>query len=74
MFVAGMLRENPAKRPNIYQVVRDVCLMRNKDVPIRDVRRHQPLSGAHAYQFRYTPTERTQRRVGIKLFLNHFLP
>lgn len=33
-----MLRENPQKRPNIYEVVREACHMRGKDVPIRDVR------------------------------------
>lgn len=32
-----MLKENPQKRPNIYQVVREVCLMRGKEVPIKDV-------------------------------------
>ena len=33
-----MLRENPQKRPNIYEVVREVCHMQGKEVPIRDVR------------------------------------
>ena len=32
-----MLRENPNSRPNIYQVVREACLMRGTDVPIKDV-------------------------------------
>ena len=32
-----MLREKPQARPNIYQVVREVCLMRGTDVPIKDV-------------------------------------
>ena len=32
-----MLRENPQLRPNIYQVVREVCTMRGKEVPIKDV-------------------------------------
>ncbi|KAI4210768.1 MAG: hypothetical protein LQ351_006444 [Letrouitia transgressa] len=35
--IAGMLGENPQARPNIYQVVRDVCLLRGCDVPIRDI-------------------------------------
>ena len=34
---ASMLKENPLSRPNIYQVVREVCLMRGTDVPIKDV-------------------------------------
>lgn len=33
-----MLKEDPRKRPNIYEVVREVCRMQKKDVPIRDVR------------------------------------
>lgn len=32
-----MLRENPQKRPNIYEVVREMCHMQGKEVPIRDV-------------------------------------
>ena len=32
-----MLQEKPQARPNIYQVVREVCLMRGTDVPIQDV-------------------------------------
>lgn len=32
-----MLRESPQQRPNIYQVVREVCTMRGKQVPIKDV-------------------------------------
>lgn len=33
-----MLKENPQKRPNIYEVVREVCRMQGKKVPIKDVR------------------------------------
>jgi hypothetical protein len=33
-----MLRENPQKRPNIYEVVQEMCHMQGKEVPIRDVR------------------------------------
>lgn len=32
-----MLREDPKVRPNIYQVVKEVCSMRGTDVPIKDV-------------------------------------
>lgn len=32
-----MLRENPRSRPNIYQVLREGCLMRGREVPIKDV-------------------------------------
>ncbi|KIW06266.1 uncharacterized protein PV09_02738 [Verruconis gallopava] len=35
--ISSMLRENPQQRPNIYQVVREVCSMRNVDCPIQDI-------------------------------------
>jgi AP2-associated kinase len=37
MLVATMLRENPAKRPNIYQVLQQACSMQGKEVPVRDI-------------------------------------
>lgn len=52
-----MLKEHPQARPNIYQVVKEVCAMRNRDCPIKDVR---PLAALrdHALTIRrYTPTE-----------------
>ena len=33
-----MLRENPNSRPNIFQVMREGCLMQGVEVPIKDVR------------------------------------
>ncbi|KAL7269793.1 Ark- serine/threonine protein kinase [Rhizina undulata] len=35
--IASMLRESPQLRPNIYLVVREVCLMRRRDIPIKDI-------------------------------------
>ncbi|KAI9796331.1 MAG: hypothetical protein M1835_004322 [Candelina submexicana] len=35
--IASMLRESPQLRPNIYQVIREVCLMRGTDIPIKDI-------------------------------------
>lgn len=32
-----MLKENPQNRPNIYEVVREVCQMQGKEIPIHDV-------------------------------------
>lgn len=32
-----MLRESPQLRPNIYQIMREVCLMRGTENPIKDV-------------------------------------
>lgn len=35
--IAWMLKEDPTKRPNIYQVVQESCSMRGTDVPIKDI-------------------------------------
>jgi AP2-associated kinase len=32
-----MLKENQQSRPNIYQVLREACLMQGREVPISDV-------------------------------------
>jgi AP2-associated kinase len=37
MLIATMLRENPDKRPNIYQVLQQSCSMQGKEVPVRDI-------------------------------------
>ncbi len=37
MLIATMLREDPAKRPNIYQVLEQTCSMQGKENPIRDI-------------------------------------
>ncbi|OKL60498.1 hypothetical protein UA08_04145 [Talaromyces atroroseus] len=43
--IASMLQENPQNRPTIYGVLKEVCLMQGKEVPIRDseARRNQEL-------------------------------
>ncbi|KAF2824734.1 Ark1/Prk1 family protein kinase Ppk30 [Ophiobolus disseminans] len=35
--IGWMLRENPQQRPNIYQVIAEVCSMRHRAVPIKDI-------------------------------------
>ncbi|EUC32953.1 hypothetical protein COCCADRAFT_97274 [Bipolaris zeicola 26-R-13] len=35
--IGSMLRENPQHRPNIYQVVAEVCSMRHRPIPIKDI-------------------------------------
>ncbi|RDW71197.1 hypothetical protein BP6252_07760 [Coleophoma cylindrospora] len=35
--IASMLKENPKSRPNIYQVLREACLMQGIQVPIKDI-------------------------------------
>lgn len=63
-----MLRENPQLRPNIYQVVREVCMMRGTDIPIKDVRLPATCL-CSADHIRYTPLEHLQRLDGINSYL-----
>ena len=45
-----MLNENPAKRPNIYQVLKEVCEMRGKEVPVKDIYSRRTQSEARSNQ------------------------
>ncbi|TLD14807.1 hypothetical protein E2P81_ATG09988 [Venturia nashicola] len=47
---SSMLRENPALRPNIYQVVREVCAIRNAPCPIKDIYSNRSHSEARHYE------------------------
>ncbi|KAF2837739.1 hypothetical protein M501DRAFT_985970 [Patellaria atrata CBS 101060] len=44
--IGSMLRENPQLRPNIYQVIREACSMRNTPVPIKDIYSNRTQSEA----------------------------
>ena len=37
LIVAWTLREHPKDRPNIYELVKSVCILRGTEIPIRDV-------------------------------------
>ncbi|KAE8350741.1 hypothetical protein BDV28DRAFT_33401 [Aspergillus coremiiformis] len=50
MLIAWMLKEQPQKRPNVYEVVREVCQMQGKEVPIRDIYANRSTSEARRYQ------------------------
>lgn len=66
-----MLKENPQKRPNIYEVVREACQMQGKEVPIRDVGFHPPARQALADLSRSTPTALCPKHESIKSYLPH---
>jgi len=44
LMIAWMLREKQTDRPNIYEVVKAVSILRGSEIPIRDVSLH-PLRG-----------------------------
>ena len=50
LLIASMLRENPAKRPNIYQVLAQACTLQGKPVPIKDIYTGRPQSEGVASQ------------------------
>ncbi|KAJ5246515.1 hypothetical protein N7468_001498 [Penicillium chermesinum] len=58
LLIASMLKENPQKRPNIYEVVREACHMQGKEVPIKDIYSNRTASESRKYQeLPPTPTE-----------------
>ncbi|EGC40994.1 serine/threonine protein kinase ppk30 [Histoplasma capsulatum var. duboisii H88] len=50
LLIASMLREDPRKRPNIYQVLQEACRMRGKEVPITDIYSGRSHSESRRYQ------------------------
>jgi AP2-associated kinase len=57
---ASMLKENPKSRPNIYQVLREACLMQRLEVPIKDVCQNLSSTKLKAHYGRFTPEEHSQ--------------
>ncbi|KAF2432039.1 hypothetical protein EJ08DRAFT_586368 [Tothia fuscella] len=47
--ISSMLRENPTLRPNIYQVVKEVCSIRNTECPIKDIYANRTQSESRRY-------------------------
>jgi len=65
-FIGAMLKEDPKKRPNIYQVISEVCSMRGTKVPIKDVGNSCSLAKSATDSYRFTPSEHNQKRVALK--------
>jgi AP2-associated kinase len=49
-FIGWMLKEDPRNRPNIYQVIKEVCGMRGTPVPIKDIYADRTQSEARRTQ------------------------
>ncbi|KAI9367605.1 kinase-like domain-containing protein [Aspergillus egyptiacus] len=62
VFISSMLQESPQKRPNIYQVLREVCHMQGREVPIHDIYAQRSTSEARRYQ--ELPPSPTETPVG----------
>ncbi|KAJ5629297.1 hypothetical protein N7528_002954 [Penicillium herquei] len=65
LLIASMLKELPQKRPNIYQVMEEICKMQGKEVPIRDIYSNRTMSEARKYQ-ELPPTPVEAPAVGAK--------
>ncbi|KAF7527696.1 hypothetical protein G7054_g10387 [Neopestalotiopsis clavispora] len=48
--IASMLREDQRQRPNIYQVLKEGCLLQGREVPIHDIYANRAGSGSSAAQ------------------------
>lgn len=66
LLIASMLRENPAKRPNIYQVLSQACGLQGKPVPIKDIYTGRSQSEAATRQQIPNPAT-TQSKPGATL-------
>lgn len=64
--IASMLRENPARRPNIYQVISQACGLQGKPVPIKDIYTGRSHSEAATRQ-QMTTHASTQSNTGATL-------
>lgn len=59
-----MLKENPKSRPNIYQVLREACLMQGIEIPIKDVSSISILQRSITHYGRFMPEGHSRNRGG----------
>ncbi|KAI0911551.1 kinase-like protein [Ustulina deusta] len=56
--IASMLREDQVSRPNIYQVLRESCVMQGREMPIHDIYSNRSRSSEPQKGERQLPAER----------------
>jgi AP2-associated kinase len=64
--IAWTLKENPQQRPNIFQVVKEVCGMKGTDIPIKDIYTGRAASEARRNQALPTPGQETAATIGLQ--------
>ena len=62
--IGSMLKERPSDRPNIYQVVKEVCSMQGTQVPIKDIYANRTQSEARRNEA--LPSSDTGSAVGLQ--------
>lgn len=64
--IGWMLKEDPRNRPNIYQVVKEVCSMRGAEVPIKDIYANRTHSEARRNEALPSPEDMSSAPVGLQ--------
>lgn len=64
--IGSMLKEDPANRPNVYEVVKEVCSMRGTEVPIKDIYANRTQSEARKNQSLPTQEAMSSGHVGLQ--------
>ena len=62
--IGSMLKERPTERPNIYQVIKEVCSMQGTDVPIKDIYANRTPSEVRRNES--LPTHETSTAIGLQ--------
>ena len=63
-FIGSMLKERPADRPNIYQVIKEVCSIQGTEVPIKDIYANRTQSEVRRNES--LPSPETGSAVGLQ--------
>ncbi|CAK4028885.1 related to serine threonine kinase ARK1 [Lecanosticta acicola] len=64
--IAWMLKEDPKDRPNIYQVVKEVCSMRGTPVPIKDIYANRTQSEARRNEALPSAEDMSSAPIGLQ--------
>ncbi|EME89797.1 ARK kinase [Pseudocercospora fijiensis CIRAD86] len=64
--IGWMLKEDPGNRPNIYQVIKEVCSMRGSEIPIKDIYANRTHSEARRNEALPSPDAVSTAPVGLQ--------
>ena len=65
-FIAIMLKEDPKNRPNIYQVLKEVCSMRGTEVPVKDIYANRTHSEVRRNESLPSPDTMSSAPIGLQ--------
>ncbi|QIW95806.1 hypothetical protein AMS68_001324 [Peltaster fructicola] len=64
--ISAMLKEDSFNRPNIYQVIKEVCSMRGTEVPVKDIYSERTHSEARRNEVLPSDTGMTSPKIGLQ--------